>query len=72
MYCRGSLVSVIPSHILGGDDVVDEIPFDDTTTQDTVALFGYETIIKVLECRSLFASERYSGSLGDRRLPEGT
>ncbi|KAH9995777.1 hypothetical protein BJV77DRAFT_1066144 [Russula vinacea] len=48
-YCRGSLVSVFPSHILGGDDVVEVIPFDDTTTQDTVALFGYETIIKVIE-----------------------
>ena len=57
MYCRGSLVSVIPTHILGGNDVVEEFPFDDTA-QDMVALYGFESIIKVLRCCSLlFASE---------------
>ena len=72
MYCRDSLVSVVPTHILGGNDVVEEIPFDDTS-QDMVALYGFESIIKVLKCHGLLSeSERYSELLDGRKLPEGT
>ena len=71
MYCRGFLISIVPAHNWGGNDVV-EVPMGDTITQDTVALYGYEYIIEVLECRSRFAYERYSASLDGGRFPEGT
>jgi hypothetical protein len=47
---------------VGGHDEVEEIPIDHdgTITLDMIALFGYESIIKVVKCRALFASERLS------------
>ena len=72
MYCRGSLISVVPSHDWGGDDVVEKVPMNDTITQDSIAFYGYESIIEVLICRAVFASEWYSMSLDGERFPEGT
>jgi hypothetical protein len=70
-YYHASSVSVIPSY--GNDDA--RILTDGTlaitgNSLDMAALNGYMYIIKVLKCRALFTSERYSASLDERWLPE--